>query len=521
MSRQILRDGFYIQQTNFLGVSGTTGYQLVYYSDTGDYEIRQQGAAKGTAGYLLVVAPATLMKNGSFTSDAVQIPELFIDGNPNNPTEKAKKLLLDANNIVYKDGYLGLGGPNKGNKINPAALPANQGTFKVYNAAAGTSAGIASIIGGPLALPPGQGNPFLGALNIPEKQFESANMGRLYPSNLLLKYPMDIIEHKQDILQITQYEYKAPYRDIFESKQTTKDLFLKGAQRQSALKAKLATVILPIPNNVSDSNQVNWGDGDQTNTFSMAAASQMPKVVAGQLISDAAGQLGELTGKKAISDALGDEKAKNAIAVALLGGLTNPSSGAAIQSILLKRAGFDISPETILSRGYGVVANSNLELLFSGPMLRGFQFGYILSPRSENEAIMCRKIIRFFKQGMAAKKSNTSGGGAGASSFLLSTPNVFKLQYKTFGKDGNQKDIAGLNKFKICALTNIQTSYADGQWAAFDEGQPVRYQINLQFKELEPIYESDYQDKLSGSLNGTIKDENDDQPRVFDDEIGF
>jgi hypothetical protein len=353
----------------------------------------------------------------------------------------------------------------------------------------------------------------LGTLDISTVEF-GTDMSSIFPSPLY--YPEDIIKNRQDILRITQYEYKAPYRDIFEGNQ--KDtIFKSGAQRQSALKKPIQTVTLPIPNNVSDTNQVNWGNGDETNTMSMAAAGDMGKIAIADIATSFAGGIASIKDIPGLSDILKSQGAKNALASSLIGGLSNPTTAAAIQSLLLKRAGFEISPETILSRGYGVVANSNLELLFSGPMLRGFQFGYVLSPRSEKEAATCRKIIRFFKQGMAAKKSRSLSAGYGAASFLLATPNVFKLQYKTFDENGKEKDIAGLNKFKICALTNIQTSYADGQWSAFDEGQPVRYQINLQFKELEPIYESDYQDKLSDSLNGKYED----QPRVLDDEIGF
>ena len=346
-----------------------------------------------------------------------------------------------------------------------------------------------------------------GTLDIDSIQF-GTNMSTVFPTPL--KYPIDLIEKHQDTLRITQYEYKAPYGDIFEGKQK-EDIFKLGAQRQSALKKKIQTLTLPIPNNVADSNAVNWGNGDATNTFSMGAAGNMGAVVAGNLLSDAGELLGGLK-SPGLGKALGDEKTKNAITSLLIGGLSNPTTAAAIESLLLKRAGFDISAETILSRGYGVVANSNLELLFSGPILRSFQFGYIFSPRSENEAAMCRKIIRFFKQGMAAKKSNKLSG-YGAASFLLGTPNVFKLEYKTSGN----KDIAGLNKFKICALSNIQTSYADGQWSAYDEGQPVRTQIMLSFKELEPVYESDYQEKGSDKFISPLGD----QPSVGPDEIGF
>jgi hypothetical protein len=183
----------------------------------------------------------------------------------------------------------------------------------------------------------------------------------------------------------------------------------------------------------------------------------------------------------------------------------------ALGSLILKAGQFDVPPETILARGLGVVPNSNLELLFQGPTLREFSFGWRLSPRSENEAKTVRKIIRVFKQGMAARKLN-SGASAGTSAALLGTPNVFKLEYKM----GNSS-IPGLNKFKLCALTNCSVSYApDGQWAAYEDGQPVSVTLGLSFTEIEPIFEGDYQENITGELSGKA-----DLSPITADDIGY
>ena len=55
-----------------------------------------------------------------------------------------------------------------------------------------------------------------------------------------------------------------------------------------------------------------------------------------------------------------------------------------------------------------------------------------MSPRSKPEATIVNQILRFFKQGMAAKKLLSSGGGSSAGrSYFLGTPNLFRLQYRT------------------------------------------------------------------------------------------
>ena len=67
------------------------------------------------------------------------------------------------------------------------------------------------------------------------------------------------------------------------------------------------------------------------------------------------------------------------------------------------------------------------------------------------------------------------------------------MQYKTSG--GNP--IKGVNRIKTCALTGFAMNYtADGNWSAYDEGQPVSVIMNMSFKELEPIYDTDYQEDI-------------------------
>lgn len=319
-----------------------------------------------------------------------------------------------------------------------------------------------------------------------------------------LKYPVDILNNGQDILVITQYRYKSPYNEVFNNKgAVNREIYQSGTQRLSALrKKKIKSLYLPIPNNASDSNSVGWGD-DRMGSIAMGAVGDLPGQIKALLAGSIADRFKAIPGK-------GGDIAKSIsqnpelVYSILSGNFNNPSLKQAIQAAILQKFGFDISAETILSRGYGVIPNSNLELLFNGPTLRGFGFGYIMSPRSEKEAAECRKILRFFKQGMAPKKKDPKGGFGGAS-FFLATPNVFKLEYKTW-EGGKLVPIRGLNRFKICALTNLQTSYSEGMWAAYDKGQPARMQMNLTFKELEPVYESDYQDNAIPLLKNLKND---------------
>jgi hypothetical protein len=259
---------------------------------------------------------------------------------------------------------------------------------------------------------------------------------------------------------------------------------------------------------VADNNSVAWG-ADSMNNLTAAVTAQVMGNPALSGLGAAAGQgMQALTGFNPTPLAL--------LAATFTGAdLNDPTIKAqlesALGSLVLKAGQFDVPPETILARGLGVVPNSNLELLFQGPTLREFSFGWRLSPRSEQEAKTVRKIIRVFKQGMAARKLN-SGASAGTSSALLGTPNVFKLEYKM----GN-KSIPGLNKFKLCALTNCSVSYApDGQWSAYEDGQPVSVTLGLSFTEIEPVFEGDYQESITGTLSGSA-----DLSPVTGDDVGY
>ena len=116
-------------------------------------------------------------------------------------------------------------------------------------------------------------------------------------------------------------------------------------------------VELPIPQEVSDSNTVTWGE-DKMNIFQLAgitAASQFQKD-AGQSFQQALDFM-----QKGISFKGFDEGTQNAI--------RNAISGAAINQL-----GGNVSMSSIISRTTGQVLNSNLELLFGGVNLRSFPF---------------------------------------------------------------------------------------------------------------------------------------------------
>ena len=362
--------------------------------------------------------------------------------------------------------------------------------------------------------------PSLTPFNVSGSAFANTNEKALFNDTKLLTYPIDMITSEQDRLEISQYRYQPTGAESIFTNPTS--VIQNNIQRNTALSELIGLAILPIPNGISDSNNVSWGS-DQMNAMTAGATgtalNKMSEHLGAGIVGGTAAGIGQLLTKG--QSPLGIlQAAKGGAALSIYKDVVGAAVGspkslgafsAAFSSQILKMAQYEVSPESILARGFGIVPNSNLELLFNSPELRQFTFAYRLSPRSTKEARNVKRIIRFFKQGMSPRKQT---GQAGQSSFFLGTPNVFKLRYKT----GKNNPISGLNKFKVCALTNFSVNYApEGTWAAYDEGQPVSVTITMQFAELEPIYNTDYQTSIFSTRSGDLGD----LDQVQNDDVGY
>ena len=337
------------------------------------------------------------------------------------------------------------------------------------------------------------------ALAVNGDAFGVDNATRIFATPM--SYPLDLNVLRQDTFQITQYRYKPPRAGaVFGD---PRKILSGGIPRESdfSAKQKIGMVFLPMPKTVVDKNSVDW-QADSMNALSAAATASTLNDMAGTGLSAALGALVGNAGAGVVTYNLTKLITSGAISqeLALL-------AGPSFASKLLKMGGYGVEAESILARGAGIIPNSNTELLFNGVTLRTFEFDYQLTARSEKEAREIRRIIRFFKQGMAAKKRK---GKSGASSFFLGTPNVFKLEYMT----EKTQLIEGVNRFKTCALKDFACNYTpNGIWAAYEKGQPIATTMKLSFCELEPIYDQDYQSSVAAGRN--------DLSAVSDTSIGY
>ena len=317
----------------------------------------------------------------------------------------------------------------------------------------------------------------------------------------VLRYPMEALSDTTDYLQIDIVEYKsakelsgsnnsittaAGSRNIGQST-GRKGLTSKGLATKR-LKDR-GTIILQMPSSIQDGNSASYGE-KSLNTLMGAAAGAVKEtmVTAGDAIANAQDLGGAMTG--ALDATKGALSGLDNTSGLLEGGktfLTNKLTASALGAL-----GGNVSAADLLARSTGQVFNPNMELLFNGPTLRSFRFSFKFTPRNAKEAEQVKLIIRTFKSNMAPKVDASTQISGNA--LFIKTPNVFELRYRR----GIQNH-PFLHKFKQCFLTDVSVNYTgEGVYATYDDSTPISMQMDLTFKELEPIYNTDYEDSDVG-----------------------
>jgi len=312
----------------------------------------------------------------------------------------------------------------------------------------------------------------------------------------ILRYPAESLTQHADYLQIDIERYaeigKSSYisdtggssRYVIGNRKTNRAGMTSGVSLTRRPLINDGTILLPIPSNISDANNVSYGES-RLNGLAAAGISAAESVANKGLDALIGGKSFDI--RKDVED-LGDR------IVTMMGGdgSTAATTAADVITKQLTAAAvnvFDanVTANQLLARANGEIINPNLEILFSDVTLRNFGFKYKLIPRNKYEAEQVKLIIRAFKRNMAPQAI----GSDGASDFFLRSPNVFKLRYRS----GN-KDHPFLNKFKQCFLSDMQTKYTgEGVYSTYDDGTPVSIELSLTFKEIQPIYDIDYDER--------------------------
>jgi hypothetical protein len=288
-----------------------------------------------------------------------------------------------------------------------------------------------------------------------------------------LRYPKAIIDADTDYLQINVLQYRA----LGFPKQ--KNILSSGLNRSKSIYKKeerLGSIILPIPQNISDSNSTGWGEDsiNAVGAYAMGAYDTVandPNFFQGivNAVNTAGADIKNLASDASVKDALNSIFASSA--ANLVPGTNTSFNGT-------------------LARTSGQILNPNTELLFNGIKLRTFNFTFNLAPRSDDEALEIKKIIKILKTNMAP----TTASAGNINGLFLKSPNVFQLEYKQGGAPHPY-----LNRFVVAALTNMQVNYTgSGTYATYNDGAPVHMIMTLSFQELSPVY-AEEQEEAGGT----------------------
>ena len=274
-----------------------------------------------------------------------------------------------------------------------------------------------------------------------------------------LFYPEDITTSRQDRIRFTMF-YQSGSRIGFDL--NSSNPFVIGQKTRTNIEG---SVTLPIQGGIEDKNTVGYNNSTLNPVQgALAAVALNPQAAIQNLINVLKGDAED------IQAAIRSDEAQNTIS--------------ALRLFLAQSA---VGAQGLVPRTTGAILNPNLELILQAPQLRSFNFTFTMSARSRTEATQIKKIIRFFKQGMSVKRSDTS--------LFIVSPNMFRIQYLAGGEGNLSKDHPSIGKIKDCALTAINTQYTpDGTYMTFDDEarSMTSYVINMQFTELEPLTETDY-----------------------------
>ena len=279
----------------------------------------------------------------------------------------------------------------------------------------------------------------------------------------ILRYPSDMIDSSMDYMKISCLEYK-PAGGL----SANGSLQVQEGSAVSAANNKIkSTIILPMPQNIADSQEAGWNE-NEVDALSLAGFSAASDLIEPPNEEKNAFENAGVT-IQGLVDKVGGSGG------ALIKQFQNKMAANAVNAL-----GGNIDTQSILSRTQGQIINQNKEALFSGVALRSFLYEFDLIPRSPKEGQTIKQIIRTFKQCMSASK--------GSEGVFLNAPDVWKVEFMT----GSQPH-RFLKRHKVCALTSAGINYtAAGQYSTYEDATPTQMKLSLSFQELNPIYKEDY-----------------------------
>ena len=235
------------------------------------------------------------------------------------------------------------------------------------------------------------------------------------------------------------------------------------AQKTNTNADKIATVILPVPNNL------NYSDSPQYKEGSGVVGKILPSIAKGIINQESAAGI-----------------AKDVQALACGGKIGLAMK--ALDSVLGQGGAAQVT-----QNGFGKIMNPYTEQVFNGVTMRTFSFDWKLVPRNSSETANIKQIIKTLRayalpdyaSTLGLKENSEAGDSGNLSDRWLTVPKIFRIGWRN-GDDNTE--ITSLPRIKPCVLTSVSINYTpDAVWATYVGADPVAYNMTLNFTETEII----------------------------------
>ncbi len=302
-------------------------------------------------------------------------------------------------------------------------------------------------------------------------EFKQDNNIRLSPKTTTnsdsntLRYPNEMIGGDTDYVTFGFYEYNPPFGKgegqggltNFDAANAYNFYNASGIGRDDN-KFKAAgfkSIVLYMPEDIQSQYGANWGGAE----FGTAAVGAMRTFG------------GELPSSNVVNSALA--------------GMTKSKIYDETLKAINSFTGSNINLSQFMGGVSGTILNPNTEMLYQGTSMRTFSLSFKMTPKSNTEASVIKRICNTFKKAMLPD----IGGQTilGKSTSLLKIPKLCQVQFMK-GLELHRY----LPAYKLCAITGVDVNYtADGTYATYAGGSPVSTKLTVSFKETKILFSND------------------------------
>jgi len=339
--------------------------------------------------------------------------------------------------------------------------------------------------------------------SLPRALMQAETLNEKRPDSNTLRWPSDAIDTKTDYVFFQFGKYIPPFsRDVLtlrtnmaeDKKELGKKYNEKAALRNNSrvsatyemyrnseqLEPRLTSIMLPMPQDLSNEIQAQWQGKQFTATGRAAVAA-----LAGGNFAYAKDVVKNVTGNM------------RALQAALTTSVLNKIPG----------AGGNLTSNDVIGSTQGIVINPNAELLYDSPEMREIGMIFKMVAKSPEESVIIKNICQSFRSASMPKWGSKKGKALfsgvkdaqidneknnrkfdiGDENNFIRVPDLCKFTFMN-----GSKPHPYIIQFKPCAIQAVEVNYTpDGTFATYGDGAPVAVELRVNFMETKLVYEDE------------------------------